>query len=317
MRPFRGAPARPAEASYHAIYLVLNDYEFFPASLRSIYPHITGATVVTSYDRDRYDREVVPDRTITELLTRDLDPDRKVNVIVATEGTEPALRNRAMAFAALPPAAGDVWSPDPGRARIERPDWFWIVDADEIYAADDVHRLKEFVSTHPAVAYRVAAENYWRTWNWRIEQTGSYLVLLRPGEWFGHLRERHVSVAGRAVQKLAHERLLEESTSWRLQRTRLVPRSIAVFHHGSYLGDRHRIARKLGASGHAPEFLDGWLERVWDAWTPEMRDLHPIAPPTFPQACHVPTEELPCEVREHPWPEDWIEPVTAPDPGAG
>jgi hypothetical protein len=301
--------ARSGEASYHAIYLVLNDHELFPASLRSIYPHISGATVVTSYDRDRYGRPVTPDRTIAELLSRDLDPERKVNVLVATEGTEPALRNRAMAFAALPPAAGDRWAPAPGLARIERPDWFWIVDADEIYAEDDVARLKGYVRSHPAVAYRVAADNYWRTWNWRIEQRGTYLVLVRPGTWFGHLRERHVGLPGRAVQKLVHERVVPEGVGWRLQRTRVVPRSVAVFHHGSYLGDRGRIAAKLAASGHAPEFLDGWLDRVWDAWTPDARDLHPVAPPTFPQAHHVPTAALPPEIRDHPWPPGWLEPA--------
>lgn len=298
---------RSGEASYHAIYLLLNDHEFFPASLRSIYPHITGATVVTSYDRDRYDREVVPDGTIAELLSRELDPERKVNVLVATEGTEPALRNRAMAFAALPNAAGDRWSPAERRARIERPDWFWIVDADEIYAEADVRRLKDYVRTHPAVAYRLTADNYWRTWNWRIEQRGSYVVLVRPGQWFGHLRERHVSLPERAVQKLVHERLLPERLGWRLQRTRLVPRSTAVFHHGSYLGDRARIAAKLRGSGHAAEFLDGWLDRVWDQWTPEMRDLHPVEPSTFPRALHVATPSLPAEVREHRWPEGWLE----------
>src|SRR4051812_1244285 len=74
--------------SFHAIYLVLNDFQLSPASWRSIYPHIPGAPVVTSHDRDRYGRAVVPDATLDALLTRELDPERKVNVIVCTEGSE-------------------------------------------------------------------------------------------------------------------------------------------------------------------------------------------------------------------------------------
>ena len=63
----------------------------------------------------------------------------------------------------------------------------------------------------------------------------------------------------------------------------------------------------LQVVGDASEFLDGWLERVWDRWTPDMRDLHPVVPATFPRAVHVPTASLPLEVRDEPWPEGWIE----------
>jgi hypothetical protein len=279
--------------SYHAIYLVLNELDFFEASLRAVYPHITGATVVTSHDRDRFGRPVEPDRTLEAILSRDLDPDRKVNVLVATDGVEHVLRNRAMALASEGPAP---------------PDWFWIVDADEIWADDDVRRLKAYVEGHGARAYQVTADNYFRSWNHRIEQLGAYVVLVRRGVRFGDLRQLRARFHQKAMHKLAHEGVVPERLALRVQGTRLVPREVAIFHHGSYVGDRDRIAEKLDRSGHRDELVQGWLERVWDAWTPEMRDLHPVEPAIFPSTSHVPTADLPAAVRSHPWPDGWLEP---------
>lgn len=298
-------------ASYHAIYVVLNDLDFFEASLRSVYPHITGATVVTSYDRDRFGRTVRPDETVRRLLARELDPERKVNVLVAVDGSEASLRNRAMSFALPPPRARRVAGVDVAASATSAPppDWFWIIDADEIYDEDDIVRLKAFVQERPARAYHLHAYNYFRSWNWRIQQWGNHVVLLRPGEWFGLLRHRRRTGPARVVQKLVHEGLLPERTGLRLQRARLVPRDVAVFHHGSYVGDRDRIAGKLRSSGHQGEFTDRWLETVWDAWTPAMRDLHPVEPSWFPSTAHVPTAELPAAVRRHAWPAGWIEPA--------
>lgn len=288
----------PAAASYHAIYLVLNEHQLFAASLRSVYHHITGATVVTSHDRDRYDRPVEPDGTLAALLSRELDPDRKVNVLVCTEGSEAALRNRAMAAACLPASAGRGWEPAPGGARIERPDWFWIVDADEIWDDANVAALKSYIASHPGRVYQATADTYWRSWNWRIAQLGSYAVVVRPGVWFGELRHPRLRLWQRACRKLGRPELagLHE-----------VPRDVAVFHHGSYLGDRARIEAKLASSGHRDQHLAGWLDDVWDTWTPQRRDLHPFDPPAFPQATHVATVDLPAEIRREPWPEGWLE----------
>ena len=292
---------------YHAIYLVLNGWDFFPASLRSVYPHISGATVVTSYDRDRFGTPVEPDRTVAALLSRELDPERKVNVLVCTDAAEAVLRNRAMAFAAPPPAATAVASAEPGAASTPAPDWFWIIDADEIYDADNVARLKQYVRQHPASAYALASTSYWRSWNWRIEQRDHRVVLVRPGRWFDHLRHLRLGVPARVARRLRHVGALPEDLAARLMGARDVPREVAAFHHGDFVGDRDRIAAKLATSGHRAQFDDGWLRRVWDAWTPDMTDLHPFDPPMFPAATHVATAALPAEIAGCAWPAGWLE----------
>jgi len=302
--------------SFHAIYLVLNDFRLFPASLRSIYAHISGATVITSYDRDRFGSPVTPDATVTSLLSRELDPERKVNVIIATEGSEAALRNRAMAFACPAPQASRIRDREQGLPVTPRPDWFWIVDADEIYEAAAVHRLKQFVREHRAPAFLAGSYSYWRSWNWRIEESSHRVVLVEPGLWFDHLRHLHLSPVARLARKLHHLHIAPDRAAAPFIGMR-VPRDVAVFHHGDWIGDRGRIEAKLASSGHRSQFLDGWLERVWDPWTPEMRDLHPFDPPVFPRAEHVSTSDLPAEIRDHAWPDGWLEPDGKSDSGLG
>ena len=294
-------------ASYHAIYLVLDDVDFLEASLRSVYPHVTGITVVTSHDQDRFGRPVTPDRTVELLLSRALDPERKIDVIVSSDVSEPALRNRAMSFAhperARRRALREHGAPPPR----PKPDWFWIVDADEVYEPDAVHRLKDFVATNPAKGYFLGASNYFRSWNWRIEQTDRFLAVVEPGLSFGRLRFPHRGRIAHLVQKLEHERVLPERVANRLQGLRVVPREVAFFHHGSFVGDRRRIETKLARSGHRDDVAADWLTRVWDQWTPEMRDLHPSNPPLYPSTSHVATDDLPAVLRDHDWPDGWIE----------
>jgi hypothetical protein len=297
----------PADASYHAIYVVLNDGEFFPASLRSIYPHITGATVITSYDRDRWNSEVTPEPVIPAILSRELDPDRKVNVVVCTEVSEARLRNRAMALARPPRKARHVLPEDEATTRIVDPDYFWIVDADEIYDDDNVARMKAYVASHRASVYLMYAHSYFRSWNWRVEERGHYLTLMKPDVWFGWLRHRFATWWTKPWQRLAHRHLLPEALAFRAFGTRFIPREVAVFHHGNYVGGRDRIEAKVASSGHRAEMMSRWMVDVWDHWTPETTNFHPTTPENFPSATYVPTSELPKAIVEHEWPAGWID----------
>jgi hypothetical protein len=295
-----------ARPSVHAVYNVLNPEPFFAASLSSVYEFVSGVTVVTRYDRDNYGAAVAPGGLVDLVLSRRLDPERKVNLIVTSEGKEPRSRNRAMAFAGPSPRVKSL----PGApASIATPDLFWHVDADEVYDPADVVRLLAWVERHRAPAYRLELRTYFRTWNWQVEEKGSFVALTRPRFRFGHIRDRYPSAWVRGWAKLALMGVVSEPQALRRTGQLLVPPSVAVCHHGSYVGPRDRIEAKLARSVHKSERVDGWLERVWDAWTPEMRDLHPTRPDRFPVATHVPTADLPPAIRDHRWPPGWIEPL--------
>jgi hypothetical protein len=304
------------------VYYVLNDREFFGASLRSVYDFVSGVTVVTRYDRDRYGDRRTPDGLVDLVLSRQFDPDRKVNLIVTSEGSEPRARNRAMAFAEASSPVVSIPREPPG---VPAPDLFWHIDADEVYDEAEIDRLLDWVGEHRAQAYLMELRTYFRSWNWRVTERGTFVAMTRPGFRFGFIRNWYPTVWSRGWAKLARDGWISEQLALRPLRARLVPPSVAVCHHGSYVGSRSEIAQKLESSAHRHQFGDGWLEKVWDAWTPESRDFHPHEPGRFPAAEHVETTALPKAIREHSWPDGWIErphdhavasfgPAAPPDP---
>lgn len=294
----------PGRPSIHAVYFVLNDLEFLGASLASVYELVDGVTVITRYDRDLFGTPRPPDGLVELVLSRRLDPERKVNLVVTNEGTEPGARNRAMAYAEeAAPVRGPLGAPGP----LRRPDLFWHVDADEVYDRADAERLLAWAQEQRARAYLVELRTYFKSWNWRVTERGNFIALTRPGFRFGSLRTWYPSVWARGLAKLTLLGALPERHAVRGMGAVLVPPEVAVCHHGSYVGPRSRMEAKLASSPHRHEFTEGWLERVWDPWTPESLDFHPTTPERFPRAVHVATAELPAAVRDHLWPEGWIE----------
>ncbi|MDQ6839881.1 MAG: hypothetical protein M3137_16540 [Actinomycetota bacterium] len=291
--------------------MVLNDASFLHAALASVYDFISGATVITRYDRDRNGRAVEPEGLVDLVLSRSIDPDRKVNLIVTNEGQEPMARNRAMDYAGAPTRLRVTPGSPPS---IPAPDLYWHVDADEVYDATDVGRLLDFVDQHRAQAYRLELRTYFRTWNWRVEERGSFTALTRPGFRFGWMRDVYPTIWRRGWAKAARTGLVSEASAWRRSGVVLVPPEVAVCHHGSYVGDRERIADKIDRSSHRTQMVDGWLERVWDTWTPQATNFHPTHPPRFPRAVHVATAELPQAIRNSSWPDGFIEAPAAIDP---
>lgn len=294
-----------ARPSLHAIFFALNDTAFFTASLSSVYPAISGATVITAYDRDRYGEPAAPEGLVELILSRRIDPERKVSLIVTGEGSEARARNRAMAYAASPSSVVAIPAEPPG---IPRPDLFWHIDADEVYDPADVERLLAWVSQHPAKAYRMRLRTYFRSWNWQISEEGSFTALTRPDFRFGYIRDPYPTAWARAWAKAARLGWVSEAWAWRRAGAVMVPPEVAVCHHGSYVGSRQRVAEKVKRSSHFSEIPADWLERVWDGWTPDLRNFHPTEPARFPRAVHVATADLPPAIAQGRWPDGWVEP---------
>lgn len=66
-----------------------------------------------------------------------------------------------------------------------------------------------------------------------------------------------------------------------------------TLHHFSWARTDLEIKSKITHYAHAHELLPNWYTDVWEKWTPEMENLHPLTPPSLKKA--VPTtlpEEL-------------------------
>ena len=130
----------------HTIYTVLDDVPLFHASVASIYEHVDRITVITTHDRDWLGRHREPSALVTTILGRDLDPERKIDLIVSSETNKDVARNRAMDYASPRPASLRVRNQNASDAPYDPPDYFLIIDADEIYEAADFQRIVGYIA---------------------------------------------------------------------------------------------------------------------------------------------------------------------------
>jgi hypothetical protein len=287
----------------HALYVVLNEVDLFHASIRSVYDLVDGITVITTYDRDWAGRDRKPDALVQEVLDRVDDPDRKIQLIVSNETNEARSRNRVMDFVAPRSRSLAVRRQGDSDREYHSPDYFLIIDADEIYERSDLERLFERASQKRRPMYRVPVVTYLRDWTIRIDHPWWVTSLVRADVRMNDLRSRRVGIVRRVVAR-GGRRWHWWKTVWLGQED--VPASIAVLHHGSYVGPRDRIEEKLGSFGHAHEVRDGWLVDVWDGWHEEMRNFHPVWPDIFPSATRVAVADLPAEIALHSWPPGYL-----------
>jgi hypothetical protein len=288
----------------HAIYSVLDEAPLFAASVRSIYDHVEGITVITTHDRDWRGEPRDADELVALVLSRQLDPEHKIELAVVNETNEARSRNRAMDLAAPRSESLRVRQQHDRDGAHEVPDYFLIIDADEIYEAEALERLKDYASRHRRAFYRVACVRYFKRWNYRIDGLEWLMALVRADRRLPYLRLRKVNLARRAAARAPG---LPRGVRAALRGFDDVPADVAVFHHGSYVGPRRRIEDKLASFGHAAEVRPGWLEDVWDRWTPERRDFNPTHPCRFPRAERVDVTTLPTEIVRHEWPAEYLD----------
>jgi hypothetical protein len=294
--------SRGESLKLHAIYAVLNEVDLFLASVASIYNFVDGITVITEYDRDWTGKPVTPDGLVDTVLDRTVDPERKINLVVTAETNEARARNRAMDFASPSRRSRRVRPQHSADVSLPSIDYFWIIDADEIYEAARIPPLLDYVGHHRKPYFRVAAHTYFKSWNYRVSTLEWFTAFVRSDKRFGDRRQPFPDLLHRA---LSHARLAK--TSMRVHGLVNIPASVGVFHHGSYVGPRPRMANKISSFSHSTQIDSSWMERVWDSWTPESRSFHPTDPSAFPSAKRLERNELPDEIGSWPWPPGYFE----------
>ena len=118
----------------------------FHTSVASIYEHVDRITVITTHDRDWLGHHREPSALVTTILGHDLDPERKIDLIVSSETNEGVCPEPGdglcVAEARLAPGAQS----DASDAPYDPPDYFLIIDADEIYEAADFQQIVGYIA---------------------------------------------------------------------------------------------------------------------------------------------------------------------------
>jgi hypothetical protein len=276
----------PNNFHIHAIILALNEEAFIKTQLDTIYPFCKAISIITQYDRDWYGKPVVPDGTVPLILNYP-DPEGKINLVIRRLPDEAAARNMEM-LSFNKKAYKKIQSH--GRAMNEitgfhsPPDYFWIIDADEIYDIATIPAIITYLQQRKPRGMRITGYNYLRTWNNRVPRTVvdfTHFGFIKPGILFE--QRRIISWNESRLSKLF--RLLKlPDVSAKLFGFIICPEAIGVFHHACWLGDNVRIQAKFGKSSH--------LES--QEWEPGSIDAI--------RSVHIPTKDLPSNIQNANWP---------------
>lgn len=276
----------------HAICLALNEEPFIGLQLRTLYSFCSGISVLTQYDRDWYGNPVAPDRTL-QIVADFPDPEGKIHLVLRRFPDEAAARNHEMLAIACHRAANvqphgrklaDI------RAFHSPPDYFLIVDADEIYDVETLPRILDHLARRRPRGLRVMGHNYVGSWNRRVPASAVSFVhfgFLRPGVLF--CNRRWVSWNESRLQKACRMLRLPDF-SGRIFGFETCPAEVGVFHHGCWLGDSARLLEKKRKSSHQGDLAATLIDNL------------AAMPSEF-----ISEDRVPKNIREAAWPEGYLE----------
>jgi hypothetical protein len=281
----------------HVILIALNEEDFIREAIRPLYPHVSGISVITQYDRDYYGKRVEPDATAAAVLDYP-DPRGKIHLVVRRYNDETASRNHEMSSLCLQPQKGTL-PHGVDRAEIDafhrRPDYFWIVDADEIYDEATVPAILAHLADKSPRGMRVSAWEYGHSWHYRVPAD----VYLH--HHFGFVRHDVRFESRRAVTFNEHRlkkalRMGHLPEHWGTRAFGFIdcPREVGMFHHAAYVrrGGLEGLRAKVEKHSHKGDHVTlDWVEKMLEQ-----------------KYDYVARDDLPRNIREGDWPEEfWSE----------
>ncbi len=274
----------------HAIILALNEAIFIKAQLDTIYPYCHAISVITQYDRDWYNNPVQPDDTV-KIVSNYPDPAGKINLLIRRLPDEAAARNMEMlAFnkKSYKSTLSHGRSMDDIAAFHNPPDYFWIIDADEIYDVATIPGILTYLEQKRPNGMRITGYNYIRNWHQCVPRSVvdfTHFGFLKPGILFE--QRRTVSWNQNRLSKLFRMMRLPDVSN-NIYGFITCPESVGVFHHGCWLGDNSRIVEKFNKSSHRES-------KDWEAGSVDKFVFD-----------HVPFNKLPVNIQQAKWPAGYI-----------
>ncbi len=273
----------------HAICIALNEEDFISELLKSLYPFCSGISIITQYDRDYYGKRVIPDNTVKYALDFP-DPHGKVHVIARRYNDETSSRNHEMMSILSNGSKGVRPHGVPIEQVIkffEPPDYFLIVDADEIYDVETFPAIIEYLAKKKPEAMRVSAFEYGFNWNLRVPpETWIHhqFGFVKAGQMF---EERRVLTWNEhRLKKLLSILKLKTLLSNKILGYVDCPREVGMFHHAAYVRkDQQKIVEKMSKHSHPENHDPAYLERILKQ-----------------QYDFIPTNQLPINIQQGIWP---------------
>ena len=274
----------------HAIVKALNEENFIINQLKTIYPFCDKISILSQYDRDWYGKGVKPDNTINLILDFP-DPEGKIHLSIRKFPDETSGVNMEM-LSFNKKSYQKIISHGSPIEKIRNfhnpPDYFWYVDADEIYDVSTIPAIFNYLEKQKPRGLRITGYNYLRTWNQRIPRSVvdfTHFGFIKPGI----LLEQHRTITWNEARLRKLCKLLHfPDFSGKMFGFMKCPESIGVFHHGCWLGDNKRIIDKFSKSSHV--YTHGVDPNIVDKNSFQV----------------IPTSDLPINIREGIWPASYF-----------
>jgi len=242
-----------------ALYCVYNDYEFLEISVNSIWNYVDKIYFFVSYSRYDGKPEDSNDNIKTLSIINNLikkDPN-KVTLIRKDWKDQKLQRNEAISI------IQDDGFP-----------YCLVIDADEIYTNGDIQGLLHYGYKNPNVdIFLTQFHTYFKSLKWRIHPF--------QGSWATTLIKTHV--------RLENTR----GTKKNIYQQKKIPPEHVCWHHPSFVRSDKVIRQKICIEEFEYNAKEGWYQRVWLQWTPDMKDFHTEKPSAFHGVIEIKKENLP------------------------
>jgi hypothetical protein len=278
----------------HAIIIALNEEDFITETIKPIYRLCSGISVITQYDRDYYGKMITPDSTVSKVLSYP-DPEGKIHLVVRKYNDETASRNHEMMAMMCDASKGIMThgTPMPEIQRFhEKPDYFLICDADEIYDINTFPAIVDYLKQKKPRGMKVSAYNYYYNWNRRMtreEYVHHHFGFIKAGLMFEQRRVLNWNES-RLNKFFLKFGLKQNIGSWFFSFIDC-PWEVGMLHHAGYIRrNMEKMREKMSKHSHLEAHPDSFLQSNLNL--------------KFP---FTPTAELPENIRNGNWPDNFFE----------
>lgn len=228
--------------------VAFNDTDFLEATLRMFQPFIDKIAVLTG--EKSWMGNIQNDESVEKVVSPLTEEFDNIHLVKGNWKAEAEQRNEGLDY-------------------LKECDYVLIVDADEMWPTENIHKVQEFILKNSG--YNIFTTNWntrFKNINWRVD----------PKEPFKPI----VAISNKKGLRFSKARAIASSYE---TANMLIPERILVVEHFSYVRSDHpKIKEKLRTFSHANEVLNGidfWYEKIYLQADLESRYLHPTNPECY------------------------------------
>lgn len=228
--------------------VAFNDTDFLKATLMMFQPFMDKIAVLTG--KKSWMGNIQNDGTVEKVVAPLVGKFPNIYLVNGDWKTEADQRNEGLDF-------------------LKECNYVFIVDADEMWPTEDIHKVQDYILRHPI--YTMFSGNWntrFKNINWRVE----------PREPFKPI----VAINNKKGLKFSKAR--DIVPSYETSNT-LIPEETLLIEHFSYIRSDHpKIKEKLQTFSHANEIVNGvdwWYKNIYLRADLESRHLHPTNPECY------------------------------------